>query len=183
MAPEPVPAAPVSLGALTRLFLRVGATAFGGGVTSHLLEAFSRRGWISEAAYLEALNWCQNLPGPNATNLSAYLGWRFDGPRGAVLATIGLLLPGASFVLVLGAWIARGAAPAATHGALLAVAAAAVGFLLAVIGKLARQALNGPLRVIAAIATFALVAWVRLPAPLVLAAVVALLWRFEGPEA
>jgi chromate transport protein ChrA len=50
-------------------FALVGSTAFGGGVTSHLLQGFLRRGWMDEPTYLEAVNWCQNLPGPNATNL------------------------------------------------------------------------------------------------------------------
>ena len=81
--------------AVVGIFARVGLLAFGGGVSSHLLNQFTRRGWLTPGGFLDAMSWCQNLPGPNATNLAAFLGWRFAGIPGALASTFALVAPGA----------------------------------------------------------------------------------------
>jgi chromate transporter len=168
------PSSTPSLLALVSLFARVGATAFGGGVTSHLLQHFLCRGWLTEREYLEAVNWCQNLPGPNATNLSAYMGFRFKGVRGALFATIALVLPGAVMVLALNQAILRLPQAHLTRGALDAVAAAAVGLLLGMVWQLAKPALTDRLRWAVAVATSALVAGFGVPTPVVIVVMVAI---------
>jgi chromate transporter len=179
MATEPQPAAP-SLPALVGLFALVGASAFGGGVTAHLLHQFLRRGWLTEREYLEAVNWCQNLPGPNATNLSAFLGFRFKGAWGAFLSTVVLVLPGALLVLALSQLIGHGPQAHLARGALAAVAAAAVGLLLSMVWQLAKPALTSRTRVGVAIATALLVSAFRVPTPLVILAMVGLLWYLDA---
>ncbi|MFN3432130.1 MAG: chromate transporter [Candidatus Sericytochromatia bacterium] len=162
------------------MFARIGVTAFGGGVTSHLLQHLVRRGWLEEREYLEAVNWCQNLPGPNATNLSAYLGFRFFGIWGAVLSTVALVVPGAVMVLALDHVLGRSPAPHIARGALDAVAAAAVGLLLGMVWQLAKPALTDRVRVAVAVATAALVAFAGVPTPLVIVGMVAVVWALDG---
>ncbi|MDB5098264.1 MAG: chromate transporter [Cyanobacteria bacterium RYN_339] len=172
-----------SLPSLVAVFARVGMLAFGGGVTSHLLVQFSRRGWLTDAQYLDAVSWCQNLPGPNATNLSAFLGWRFGGGLGAVLCTVALVLPGAVLVLLLSHLLATVPQQAVVRGGLAAVAAAAVGLLIAAMWQLGASARLRGLRGLAMAVTAVGVA-LGVPTPVAIAVMVALLWpRREGPDA
>jgi chromate transporter len=168
-----------SIPSLVAVFARVGALAFGGGVTSHLLVQFSRRGWLTDAEYLDAVSWCQNLPGPNATNLSAFLGWRFGGGLAALLATIALVAPGAIAVLVLSRLLAGVPQQAVVRGGLAAVAAAAVGLLIAAMWQLGKGARLAGARLVAMLATAGAVA-AGVPTPIAIVVTVALLWPRQG---
>jgi chromate transporter len=42
--------------------------------------------WLSRDRFLNALNYCLALPGPEAQLLAAYVGWMMHGILGAVLA-------------------------------------------------------------------------------------------------
>lgn len=165
-----------SLAQLVGLFARIGVLAFGGGVTAHLLQLLLQRGWTTEEEFLQAVNWCQNLPGPNATNLAAYLGFRHHGVAGAVGCTLALVAPGTMVILALSWGLARVPQAEVVAGALAAVAASAVGLLIGTIVQLAPGALRDRWAVAACVVTFVLVAWVAVATPVVLVAAVALLW-------
>jgi len=146
------------------------------------LDSFSRRGWLNEKEYLEAFNWCQCLPGPNGTNLSTYLGWRFKGPWGALLCPIVLLLPGATLVLVVSDLLAKIPQQPVVQGALNSVAAAAIGLLLGAISRLARSALNERIRLLVAVVTFVLVGIFRVPVYLVIVSMGLVLYCWDNRE-
>ena len=57
--------------------------------------------WVSEKRFLHALNFCMLLPGPEAQQLTIYLGWLLHRVRGGVVAGVLFVLPGALIVLVL----------------------------------------------------------------------------------
>jgi chromate transporter len=93
-------AAPVGLLALFLTFLKVGAVVFGSG---YVLLAFLRADlvdrlhWLSEQQLLDAVAVGQVTPGPVFTT-ATFIGYVIAGVPGAVIATIGIFLPG--FVLV-----------------------------------------------------------------------------------
>jgi chromate transporter len=169
----------VSLLQLVALFATVGMTAFGGGVPVHILDSFSRRGWLTEKEYLEAFNWCQCLPGPNVSNLSTFLGWRFKGFWGALLCPIVLLLPGAAMVLLASELLARMPQQPVVQGALNSVAAAAVGLLLGALWRLAAKALLQRTRLLAAVVTFVLVGIFSVPTYLVIVSIGLILYCLD----
>jgi chromate transporter len=90
----------VSLGALFVYFLRVGAVLFGSG---YLLLAFVhddlvvRWHWLTESELLDAIAVSQVTPGPLST-AATFIGYLLAGAKGALVATMGIFLPG--FVLV-----------------------------------------------------------------------------------
>jgi chromate transporter len=170
-----------SVPSLIGVFARIGVLAFGGGVTSHLLVQVTRRGWLTDAQYLDAVSWCQNLPGPNATNLAAFLGWRFGGAAGAVLSTVALVLPGAALVLLLSGLLATVPQQAVVRGGLAAVAAAAVGLLIAAIWQLGASARLTGVRLVAVAVTAGAVA-LGVPTPVAIAVMVVLLWPREARD-
>src|SRR5512146_57732 len=91
-APAASPPPPRRGGALrevTLLFLRLGATAFGGPAVYVALmeeETVRRRGWISRAGFLDLLGATNLIPGPNATEMAIHLGRLRAGPAGLVAA-------------------------------------------------------------------------------------------------
>lgn len=89
---------PLSL--LFKRFLKIGATAYGGpAIAAHMKKAVVKeRGWMKEAEFLQALAFCQMLPGPLFLMLSAYIGYRLRGIWGAFLSAAAFIFP--SFLLV-----------------------------------------------------------------------------------
>jgi len=95
------------LGELTRLFLRLGLTAFGG-PAAHIAmmhdEVVRRRGWISDERFVDLIGATNLIPGPNSTELAIYLGWDRGRGRGLVIAGLCFIAPAALIVGGL-AWV------------------------------------------------------------------------------
>src|ERR1700756_3721502 len=88
-------------------FLKLGWLAFGGPVGQiglmHL-EVVERRRWLDEEEFLQALNFCHILPGPEALQLAIYIGWRKRGYLAGAVAGVLFILPGFITLTLLG-WI------------------------------------------------------------------------------
>jgi chromate transporter len=86
---------PTSLGELAALFLRLGATAFGG-PAAHIAmmrdEVVHRRGWLTDERFLDLLGATNLIPGPNSTEMAIHVGW-------ARRRWAGLLVAGACFIV------------------------------------------------------------------------------------
>lgn len=169
------------LSTLIMLFAKVGAKAFGGAVPAHLLHYFLRHGTLTEKEYLEALNWCQSLPGPNGTNLSAYLGWHFKGGWGALLSTIALVLPGAVAIMLASQFMSSVPQQNVIQGSLSSVAAAAVGLILGMTWNLVCR-LGKRTQLLVAAITFVLVGIFRMPVPLAIVCVAPIVWRLDNSK-
>src|SRR4249920_1723781 len=85
-----------ALGELTRLFLRLGFTAFGG-PAAHIAmmkeEVVTRRRWLTEAEFLDLLGATNLIPGPNSTEMAIHIGLRQGGWAGLVVAGCCFILP------------------------------------------------------------------------------------------
>ncbi|MDR0123812.1 MULTISPECIES: chromate transporter [Bacillus] len=76
--------------------VRTGILGFGGGPSVIPLirhEAVVKYQWINDDEFGETLAIANALPGPIATKMSAYLGYRLKGTRGAIVATVAHILP------------------------------------------------------------------------------------------
>lgn len=82
-------------------FLKVGAFAFGGGyaMLSLIGDSVLQYGWMSEQELLNFLGVETVIPGPIAVNMATYIGYEQGGFLGALLATVGVVLP--SFIVIL----------------------------------------------------------------------------------
>jgi chromate transporter len=140
---------------ISRLFLRLGATAFGG-PAAHVAvmetECVDRRSWISRAAFLDTLGVVQLLPGPNSTELAIHLGHARAGWRGGVLAGLSFLLPSVVLVWVLASVANVPKLAPIMIGVLWWLAPVVVAVLLDALWKFGRQSSQRP----AAIPLFAL---------------------------
>lgn len=100
-----VPPAPTLSQAL-RVWLSIGLLSFGGPAAQIALihrEIIDKRRWLSEMQFLNALNFCMLLPGPEAMQLVTYVGWRMNGYVGGLIAGLLFVLPGALLILMLAA--------------------------------------------------------------------------------
>ena len=86
------------------VWLRVAAQSFGGPAgqvaVMHRIVV-EEKGWISEARFLFALQYCMLLPGPEAQQLATFLGWRLHGLKGGLFAGLLFILPGFVSILAL----------------------------------------------------------------------------------
>src|ERR1700730_12858405 len=95
------------LGELTVLFLRLGATAFGGPAAHVAMmedECVRRRGWLTREKFLDLLGASNLIPGPTSTEMALHIGYLRAGWIGLLVAGICFILPASVVVAVL-AWI------------------------------------------------------------------------------
>jgi len=88
------------------LFLRLGATSFGGPAVYIAMmrdEAVTRRRWLDQNEFLDLLGATNLIPGPNATEMAIHIGRSRAGWPGLVLAGICFTAPATAITLVF-AW-------------------------------------------------------------------------------
>lgn len=155
---------------LVRVSARIGFLSFGGPAGQIALmhrELVDERGWVDEDEYLQALNLCHLLPGPEAQQLAIWIGWKLHGWRGGLVAGMLFVIPGA--LVMLGLSILYGyAARFEWFAALfLGIKAAVLAIIAQALWRIARRTLKTPLqRMLAAVAFVALFLF-EAPFPLV----------------
>lgn len=159
-----------SFGEAAAVWARIGLLSFGGPAGQIALmhrELVDERGWLDEARFLHALNFCMLLPGPEAQQLATYIGWALHGWRGGLVAGLLFVLPGLVCILALSAaygllddtgWLA-----AIFFGLKAAVLAIVVEATL----RIGRRALRTRLSLALAIGAFVALFVFSLPFPLV----------------
>ena len=93
-----------SPGQLFLTFLRIGAFTFGGGYAMVPLiqrEVVENRRWVSEADILDVVAIAESTPGPIAINVATFIGRRVAGVKGALCATLGVVLPSFAIIAVI----------------------------------------------------------------------------------
>lgn len=99
------------------LFLRLGATAFGG-PAAHIAmmhdQIVTRKKWLTDQEFLD-LNGATNLiPGPNSTELAIHIGYMRAGWRGLIAAGVSFIAPAMLIVIALAwAYVEYGTTPRA----------------------------------------------------------------------
>ncbi len=129
---------------------RIAAQSFGGPAGQiaviHRVVVDEKR-WLSEDEFLHALNFCMLLPGPEATQLVTYAGWKLFGLRGGLTAGLLFIAPGALALLVL-SWLYVAFHQVSWIAALFfGVKAAVLAVVLEAVLRIGRRALKSPLLV------------------------------------
>lgn len=155
---------PVTLARLFRVFFVLGATSFGGGVVAYLRQALVvKERWLDDETFLSGLELSQTLPGLNATNMSIYMGERLRGIPGALVALLGMCLPGTVIVLALGMLYSSQSRTPEMIMVLGGVGAAAVGLTLATTLQIGKRQLVKPLDLSLVVLTFVAIGVFRMP--------------------
>ena len=128
---------------LAGLFLRLGATAFGG-PAAHIAmmedEVVRRRQWLTHAEFLDLLGITHLIPGPNSTEMAIHIGQQRAGFRGLVIAGAAFILPAAAITGTLGwAYVRFGSQPRA-RGLLYGIKPVMIAIVLQALISLAPKA-------------------------------------------
>jgi chromate transporter len=174
---------------LAVLFLRLGATAFGG-PAAHIAmmqdEVVRRRSWLSEERFLDLLGATNLIPGPNSTEMAIHIGWQRRRGAGLVVAGLAFIVPAMLVTAVCGwAYVRFGTLPMA-EWLLYGVKPVILAVVVQAIGGLAPKACKtAALGVLGAIAALAVALGVNELAVLfgagAMAAAAALVWRGGRP--
>ncbi|MGB0497925.1 MAG: chromate efflux transporter [Rubricella sp.] len=153
------------------LWSRIGLLSFGGPAGQIALmqdEVVTRRGWVSEDAFRRGLDVAMLLPGPEAQQLATWLGWRSHGLKGALIAGLAFILPGAVLITAL-AWLATSGAENPVISALFyGVQAAIIVVVVRATVTLAKRAATGSMHWAVAVLAFAALTFAGVPFPLVI---------------
>jgi chromate transporter len=155
---------------LVHVSARIGFLSFGGPAGQIALmhrELVDERHWVGEDDYLQALNLCHLLPGPEAQQLAIWIGWKLHGWRGGIVAGGLFVIPGA--LVMLGLSILYGyAADFAWFAALfLGIKAAVLAIIAQALARIGRRALKTLLQRILAVVAFVALFVFEAPFPLV----------------
>ena len=137
------------LGELARLFLKLGAISFGGPAAYIAIiedEAVGRRNWLSREHFLDLMAATNLIPGPNAVEMAAHVGYCRAGLLGAVVAGVCFTLP----TVLIAAGIAfcyvhfgiRDGAQSQIEPLLHGIQAAVLAVVFAAVWRLGRRALR-----------------------------------------
>ena len=85
-------------------FLQIGAFSFGGGYAAMPLiqeQVITLHNWLTFDTFANLVTIAEMTPGPIAVNAATFVGTQVAGPLGAIVATIGCILPSCIFVTLL----------------------------------------------------------------------------------
>jgi chromate transporter len=114
-------------------FLYVGLFSIGGGYAAMPLieRQVVGHGWLTAAEFADIVTISQLTPGPVALNCASFVGTKLGGLAGAVVATLGCILPACILVAVIAALYSRYRENTVWAGALSGLRSAAVGMIFA----------------------------------------------------
>jgi chromate transporter len=163
----------ISFAEALRVWCRVALLSFGGPAgqiaVMHRILVDEKK-WIGETRFLHALNYCMLLPGPEAQQLTVYIGWLLHRTWGGLVAGTLFVLPGLVAIMAL-SWIyvlygAIGEVQALFFGLKAAVLAVVIEAVI----RIGKRALKHSVMVGIAAAAFVAIFVVGVPFPWIIAA-------------
>ena len=85
-------------------FFQVGLFSFGGGYAAMPLiqaQVVDKFGWLSMSEFTDVITISQMTPGPIAINSATFVGMRIAGIPGALVATLGCVVPSCCVAILL----------------------------------------------------------------------------------
>ena len=145
---------------LARLFVRLGATAFGGPAAHVAMmrdEVVVRLRWITEQEFLDLLGATNLIPGPNSTEMAIHIGLIRARWKGLLAAGISFILPAMLIVLALAwAYVRYGTTPVG-DALLYGIEPVVIAIVLIAVLRLGRTAVKqSPLLIVTGLASLVL---------------------------
>ncbi|MFC3069837.1 chromate efflux transporter [Phenylobacterium soli] len=167
------PPAPVAFKDAVKVWARVALLSFGGPAgqiaVMHRILVEERR-WIGERRFLQALNFCMLLPGPEAQQLAIYIGWLMHRTRGGVVAGVLFVLPGLVTLMMLSVLYALYGRLGVVTGLFFGLKAAVLVVVIQAVLRVGRRALKSPLMIALAASAFVALFVFGAPFPAVIGA-------------
>jgi chromate transporter len=116
-------------------FFKMGALTFGGGyaMIPFIEETVLRHDWMTTRELVDFIAVSESTPGAFAVNISTYIGSEVGGFLGAVLATLGLVLPPFIIILLIAKVYEKIKQNTIVKGAMLGLKSTVVGLIAATV--------------------------------------------------
>ena len=155
----------------TATWCKIGLLSFGGPAAQIALmhrEIVEDKKWLSEDQFLNALNFCMLLPGPEAMQLATYSGWRINGTLGGLIAGLLFVLPGAFLITLLAVIYAFFGDIPLINSIFLGVKATVVVIVIQALLKVSKKALKTHYHTSIAVTAFISIFFFNLPYPFII---------------
>ena len=155
----------------TATWCKIGLLSFGGPAAQIALmhrEIVENKKWLSEDQFLNALNFCMLLPGPEAMQLATYSGWRINGTLGGLIAGLLFVLPGAFLITLLAVIYAFFGDIPLINSIFLGVKATVVVIVIQALLKVSKKALKTHYHTLIAVTAFISIFFFNLPYPFII---------------
>ncbi len=162
----------VSRAEARRVWLKVAIQSFGGPAGQiavvHRLIVDEKK-WLTEERFLHALSYCMLLPGPEAQQLTTYVGWLLHGVRGGLIAGCLFIAPGFLAILALSVLYADYRDLGFVAGIFFGLKPAVLAVVFEAVVRLRRRALTNKLSVLTAAMAFMAIFVFAVPFPFIVA--------------
>lgn len=138
-------------------FFKVGIVTIGGGMAMIPLlqeKICDKYKWMSEEEILDCIAVSQGLPGVIAINMATYVGYYKKGFLGALLATVGVILPSFVIIILVVCFLEVVGENPYIGGMLEGIKAAATGLIAYAAWKMGKQTLHNSFQWVIALAAF-----------------------------
>lgn len=90
-------------------FFKIGLFTIGGGhaMIPLIMEEIVAKGWLSQEVLLDFIAISESTPGPFAVNIATYTGQEVAGLGGAVMCTLGVVLPSVIIIVAIAKFFTR----------------------------------------------------------------------------
>ena len=143
------------------LFFKLGAFTIGGGIAMLPLlrnTLVEEKKWFDEEEFVDIVSVCQSLPGVVAINMATYVGYKKKGLAGSLISTVGVVMPSFVMILLIATFISNMGDNPVVNGAMAGLRAAALGLVVVAVIQMASKVFKGFWTIVAAAASFILIA-------------------------
>lgn len=154
-----------------RFWIKLGFISFGGpaGQIAIMREFLvDKKKWISDSKFLNALNYCMILPGPEAQQLATYIGWMLHGTWGGLAAGILFVLPSMFILLGLSVIYVSFGNIAWINAMFSGLKPAVIAIVILALIKIGKKSLLSPFHYFTAFAAFICIFFLNIPFPLII---------------
>ncbi len=126
-------------------FAKVGVCTFGGGYAMLPIlqrEVVEKKGWATDEELTDYFAVGQCTPGIIAVNTATFIGYKYRGIPGGVLATLGVVFPSLIIITVIAAFLSNFAGIPVVQHALAGINAAVVALIASSVLKLGKSTLK-----------------------------------------
>lgn len=90
-------------------FFKIGLFTIGGGhaMIPLIMEELVAKGWLEQSVLLDFIAISESTPGPFAVNIATYAGQEIAGIGGAIMCTLGVVLPSLIIIIIIAKFFSK----------------------------------------------------------------------------
>lgn len=138
------------------IFLKLGTFTFGGGFAMIPLiekEIVHKKNWADAQEIIDVFAVAQSIPGAIAINSATFIGYKIAGRKGAVVATIGVILPSVFIITLIASVFSRFQDNEIVQAAFMGIRSCVVALILSATISMAKKVVIDKLTLILVILT------------------------------